>query len=107
MLRLTAVACKALVRCAITAAAFFGVVFGVVCVGTWCAPVLREGLCGVKSAQAHVIHPPSRLCERCHCCVTRSQDFWLFSVSHMGIHTPVRPCQFLHRLLHAASAWWR
>src|SRR5215471_11876848 len=47
-------------------------VWCLVCVETWYAPVLREGLCWVKSALAHVTPPPSRLCERRHCCITRS-----------------------------------
>ena len=83
VLRLTAVACKALVRCAITAATGFRVVFGDSC--AWGHGVL---LCSVGSLWGEICPSardtsPSRLCERCHCCVTRSQDFWLFSVSHM------------------------
>src|SRR5215831_7790109 len=36
-------------------------VWRLVCVGTWCAPVLREGRCRVKDAHTHVTHPLSWL----------------------------------------------
>jgi hypothetical protein len=43
--------------------------------------------------------------ERCHLCVTRSQDFLLSSGSHMRYtYARERPCQFSYRLLHASAA---
>src|SRR5262249_23471860 len=39
----------------------WGGVWHLVCVGTCCAPVLREGLRRVKDAHARVTHPPSWL----------------------------------------------
>src|SRR5262249_31122523 len=63
-----------------------------------------EGFCHAQSAQAYVRHPSPRLCERRPCSVTRFQDSCFLSVTMCGINAPEWPCQFPHRLLHAASA---
>src|SRR4029434_10396793 len=71
------------VVCGGGAAWLWRVVWRVVCVGTWCAPVLLESLCWVKYAQAHVTRTPLRLWKRSYCGVTRSEDFLLSFVTLM------------------------
>src|SRR5262249_33232967 len=58
-------------------------VWRLVCVGTSCTPVLREGLYGMQDAQAHMT-PPPRVSVPAESLLRHAlQDFLLFSVGHL------------------------
>jgi hypothetical protein len=96
LLRLAAIMGEALLCGAAATLSGFRVSFEVSCGGTH--RVLLDSVRAVvgEAAQAHV-----RRVWR-HLCVTRSHDFLLSFVTPMRYKCPEQPCQFPHRLLHAA-----
>ena len=105
LLCLVVITCEALLRCEAATLSDFRVFFHVSCGGGHGVLLASVGGFSGGRLPKGTRHMPPRVCAHGVTSASRAPRTSRFLLSTMcGIHTPERPIQFLHRLLHAASA---